>query len=252
MNNSVIYISRRCPHCQELLIAIHKNRDIFNFRIVDIDKEAFPKMITTVPSMLIGNKVLPGQELFKFLTYLINQKNENTMEPDRRQMEPDRRQMEPDRRQMEPDRREIEPDRRQMEPDRRQMEPDRREMEPDRRQMEPERMMGQPDRDMGSHDKQLNNVSNDESGDSLLDGFAGFDGLGFSMIDDEDNLTNLDTNAEFLDSDNLDKNNKPISIEPDKGDYRSEKRNQFDSDYEEMMKSRGIDNGGGNMSMRTF
>jgi len=227
---------------------IHKNRDIFNFRIIDIDKEAFPKMITTVPSMLIGNKVLPGQELFKFLTYLINQKNENSMEQDRR------RQMEPDRRQMEPDRRQMEPDRRQMEPDRRQMEPDRRQMEPDRRQMEPDRMMGQPDREMGSHNKQLNNISDKDKEDSLLDGFAGFDGLGFSMIDDEDNLTNLDTNAEFLDSNSLDNNNKPISIESDKGDYRSEKRNQFDNDYEEMMKSRGMDNvGGGNMmSMRTF
>ena len=84
MNNSVIYISRRCQYCQELLITIHKNKDIFNFKIVDIDKEAFPKMITTVPSMLIENKVLPGQELFKFLTYLINQKNENIMEPERR------------------------------------------------------------------------------------------------------------------------------------------------------------------------
>ena len=220
MNNSVIYISRRCQHCQELLIMIHKNRDIFNFRIIDIDKEAFPKMITTVPSMLIGNKVLPGQELFKFLTYLINQKNENSMEQDRR----------------------------------RQMEPDRRQMEPDRRQMEPDRMMGQPDREMGSHNKQLNNISDKDKEDSLLDGFAGFDGLGFSMIDDEDNLTNLDTNAEFLDSNSLDNNNKPISIESDKGDYRSEKRNQFDNDYEEMMKSRGMDNvGGGNMmSMRTF
>ena len=212
MNNSVIYISRRCEHSQELLIMIHKNKDIFNFRIVDIDKEPFPKMITTVPSMLIGNKVLPGQELFKFLTYLINQKKGNTVEPDRRQMEPDRRQMEPDR------------------------------------------MMGQPDREMGSHNKQLNNISDKDKEDSLLDGFAGFDGLGFSMIDDEDNLTNLDTNAEFLDSNSLDNNNKPISIESDKGDYRSEKRNQFDNDYEEMMKSRGMDNiGGGNMmSMRTF
>jgi hypothetical protein len=139
-----------------------------------------------------------------------------------------------------------------MEPERRQMEPERRQMEPERRQMEPERMMGQPDRDMGSHDKQLNNVSNDENADSLLDGFAGFDGLGFSMIDDEDNLTNLDTNVEFLDSNNLDDNKQP-SIESEKGDYRNEKRNQFDNDYEEMMKSRGVDNGGGNMmSMRTF
>ena len=74
MNNSTIYISRRCKHSQELLILIHKNRDILNFRIVDVDKEPFPKSVTTVPSMLIGEKILPGQELFKFLTYIINQK----------------------------------------------------------------------------------------------------------------------------------------------------------------------------------
>ena len=47
MNNSTIYISRRCKHCQELLILIHKNKDILNFRIVDVDKEPFSKSITT-------------------------------------------------------------------------------------------------------------------------------------------------------------------------------------------------------------
>ena len=76
MNNSTIYISRRCEHSQKLLILIHQHRDLFNFKIVDIDREPFPKLINSVPSMLIGNKVLPGQELFKFLTYIINQKKD--------------------------------------------------------------------------------------------------------------------------------------------------------------------------------
>ena len=196
MNNSTIYISRRCKHCQELLILIHKNKDILNFRIVDIDKEPFPKNVTTVPSMLIGQKILPGQELFKFLTYIINQKR-GTSPPSNQE----------------------------------------------------------PDMNRGPD---MNNQNKKENSDDVveLDGFSNFgDNLGFSLLDDEDNTANLDTSFEFKNSDSNDNNNNSPQLSGSGNDYKSEKKNQFDNDYEEMMKSRGaMDSRSDNnqMSMRTF
>ena len=196
MNNSTIYISRRCKHCQELLILIHKNKDILNFRIVDIDKEPFPKNVTTVPSMLIGQKILPGQELFKFLTYIINQKR-GTSPPSNQE----------------------------------------------------------PDMNRGPD---MNNQNKKENSDDVveLDGFSNFgDNLGFSLLDDEDNTANLDTSFEFINSDSNDNNNNSPQLSGSGNDYKSEKKNQFDNDYEEMMKSRGaMDSRSDNnqMSMRTF
>ena len=196
MNNSTIYISRRCKHCQELLILIHKNKDILNFRIVDIDKEPFPKNVTTVPSMLIGQKILPGQELFKFLTYIINQKR-GTSPPSNQE----------------------------------------------------------PDMNRGPD---MNNQNKKENSDDVveLDGFSNFgDNLGFSLLDDEDNTANLDTSFEFINSDSNDNNNNSPQLSGSGNDYKSEKKNQFDNDYEEMIKSRGaMDSRSDNnqMSMRTF
>ena len=39
-----IYISRRCEYCHELLILLHKNRDIFKYPVVDVDTNAYPKI----------------------------------------------------------------------------------------------------------------------------------------------------------------------------------------------------------------
>ena len=73
-----IYISRRCEYCHELLILLHKNRDILKYKVVDVDTNAYPKIIKSVPCMLIENKVLPGVELFKFLEYLVNEHNKES------------------------------------------------------------------------------------------------------------------------------------------------------------------------------
>ena len=73
--SQTIYISRKCEHCHELLILLHKNRDIFKFPIVDVHTNPYPKSVTSVPCMIIDNKILPGEELFKYLNYMIQQKN---------------------------------------------------------------------------------------------------------------------------------------------------------------------------------
>ena len=69
-----IYISRRCEYCHELLILLHKNRNILKYPVVDVDTKAYPKVVNSVPCMIIKDKILPGVELFKFLEYLISEK----------------------------------------------------------------------------------------------------------------------------------------------------------------------------------
>ena len=73
--DGIIYISRRCEHCHELLVLLHKNRDIVRIPVVDVDTNRFPNIVKSVPCMVIeGKKILPGIELFKYIEYLINQK----------------------------------------------------------------------------------------------------------------------------------------------------------------------------------
>ena len=73
-----IYISKRCKHCHELLVLLHKYREILKFNVVDVDNNSYPRSIDSVPCMLIDNKILGGIELFKFIEYLINENvNEN-------------------------------------------------------------------------------------------------------------------------------------------------------------------------------
>jgi len=79
--SKTIYISRRCEHCHELLITLHKNKDIFKFPVVDIDTKAYPTTVNSVPCMVMGNRVLPGKELFKYLELLINENGKDKVEP---------------------------------------------------------------------------------------------------------------------------------------------------------------------------
>ena len=77
-----IYISRRCEYCHELLILLHKNRDILKYPVVDVDTKAYPKIVKSVPCMIIRDKILPGVELFKFLEYLISEKTKEPTKPE--------------------------------------------------------------------------------------------------------------------------------------------------------------------------
>ena len=77
--DGIIYISRRCEHCHELLILLHKNRDSIRIPVIDIDTNRFPTIIKSVPCMVIEDKkILPGIELFKYVNYLIEQKSGKT------------------------------------------------------------------------------------------------------------------------------------------------------------------------------
>ena len=71
--SKTIYISRRCEHCHELLIILHKNKEKLKFRVVDVDTNSYPNTVKSVPCMVIGDKILPGPELFKYLEHLLNE-----------------------------------------------------------------------------------------------------------------------------------------------------------------------------------
>jgi hypothetical protein len=77
--DGIIYISRRCEHCHELLVLLHQNRDSIKIPVIDVDTKAFPKIVKSVPCMVIeGVKILPGVELFKYINYLVEQKSGKT------------------------------------------------------------------------------------------------------------------------------------------------------------------------------
>ena len=82
-----IYISRKCEYCHELLILLHKHKDIIQFPVIDVHTNSYPKIVTSVPCMVVDDKILPGEELFKFINYLI-QKNSKQTESDNDLMPP--------------------------------------------------------------------------------------------------------------------------------------------------------------------
>ena len=63
-----IYISRKCEYCHELLILLHKHKDILKFPVIDVHSNPYPNIVKSVPCMVVDGKILPGDELFKFVT----------------------------------------------------------------------------------------------------------------------------------------------------------------------------------------
>ena len=65
---SIIYISKRCPHCRKLLLLLQSKPDLIgSIQITCIDDEPFPKVIKSVPSMISNGEVWNADELFAAL-----------------------------------------------------------------------------------------------------------------------------------------------------------------------------------------
>ena len=65
---SIIYISKRCPHCRKLLLLLQSKPDLVgSIQITCIDDEPFPKIIKNVPSMISNGEVWNSDELFAAL-----------------------------------------------------------------------------------------------------------------------------------------------------------------------------------------
>lgn len=238
--SKIIYISRKCEHCHELLILLHKNRDILNFPVVDVHSKPYPKIVTSVPCMVVDGQILPGEELFKFLSYLLEQ-NTKKSESDTIQKN------------------DLMPPIKTHEKDMNS-----------HKNMGPMHNGNPMSLNMSSNKKNLNvpgNVDNDDvknvmngmrnsvtdnntmsksvepqsvepqGDDDLLPGFCigGVCELGFSSIENDKDIS-MDNSFEMLDSED-------ITPEMDMGNTKNEKTQQMDDDYSRMMQERGNDLG---------
>ena len=208
--DGIIYISRRCEHCHELLILLHKNKDSIKIPVVDVDTKPYPKSVRSVPCMVIEGKVLPGVELFKFLDYLIKEnvtkkeavenKNErvNDLMPGQSNG--------------------IGP-------------------------QGPQGPNGQPSqmRNLNQPPDDNNKMQNksEESGDLDLPGFCigGVCDLGFSSLEGDD-MGGLD-NFEYLEGDSDSKTCNLDNTASNNSSTKSEKAKQVDDDYARLMQERG-------------
>lgn len=77
-----IYISRRCPNCQELLITIHKQKPLHGqFSIIDIDTNPYPNYLQVVPTMVVQDSLIVGDELFKYIQMTLDRLTQRVTPP---------------------------------------------------------------------------------------------------------------------------------------------------------------------------
>jgi len=75
MSDRVLFISGRCPHSKKILVGIQQFpflKPLFN--IVNIDREPYPNYIKSIPSILINNQVVTGEQVFEYFGKLVEGK----------------------------------------------------------------------------------------------------------------------------------------------------------------------------------
>ena len=232
--SETIYISRKCEYCHELLILLHKNKDILKFPVIDVHKSPYPKAVTSVPCMVIDDKVLPGDELFKFINYLISQnsqsqevKKDNDLMPNDNPKDFNKPIMNGGQR-----------------PDNGQgpmanagpMHNGNPLSLNQSSQQKNLNIPGNMQNDVKPQDQSIPDANIDD--DELLPGFCvgGVCELGFSSLENEKDIS-MDNVFEILE------NTEDITPQMDEGSTKSEKGKQMDDDYSRMMKERGNDLG---------
>jgi len=226
-----IYISRKCEYCHELLILLHKHKDIIQFPVIDVHTNPYPKIVTSVPCMVVDDKILPGEELFKFINYLI-QKNSKQTESDNDLMPPKNEFNKPDT----------------------NMGPMHNGNPLNLNQSSNQTNLNVPGniqndvntngmkQDIKQNNDMLPSKSNMDGppvdDDELLPGFCvgGSCELGFCSLEDDKDIS-MDNMYEMLDSEG------DITPQMDTGNTKSEKGKLMDDDYSRMMKERGNDMG---------
>ena len=233
--SKTIYISRKCEYCHELLILLHKNRDILKFPVVDVHTKPYPKIVTSVPCMVVEDKVLPGEELFKFLNYLIEQNSNNSDDVNNDLMPPrdkhnnnmnGHKNMGP-MHNGNPMNLNSPGNMKNLNVPGSQSDDVKNVMEGMRKGIENENSMMPQSQSIEP-----------QGDDDLLPGFCigGVCELGFSSIENDKDIS-MDNNFEMLD------NSGDITPQMDMGDTKSEKAQQMDDDYSRMMQERGNDLG---------
>ena len=94
---SIIYISKRCPHCRKLLLLLQSKPDLVgSIQITCIDDEPFPKIIKSVPSMISNGEVWNSDELFEALEGRGGQQQPQQPQQPQQQQQPQQPQQQPD------------------------------------------------------------------------------------------------------------------------------------------------------------
>lgn len=212
--SETIYISRRCEHCHELLVKLHKNREILRFPVVDIDTNPYPNIIQSVPCMVVDGQVLPGVELFKFIDYLLKQ---NSNEPENEFV-----------------------NRNDSSQTNQRPHPQQGQQQMQQQQQQHQQMQQQQPQ------QGQDGPPNDNNEDDELDGFCigGMCDLGFSMLEEADNNKMQQDNYEYLNADI--KHTEKVIEESTK----SGKAQEMDDEYARMMEMRGESMGGNQMGGR--
>ena len=232
-----IYISRKCEYCHELLILLHQNRDTLKFPVVDVHKSPYPKAVTSVPCMVIDGKVLPGEELFKFINYLISQnskpkevKKENDLMP--RDNPKDFNEPIMNNGQRPNSQKPISNAGQGPMANAGPMHNGNPLSLNQSSQQKNLNVPGNMQNDMVKQNEPKPNIDEDE----MFPGFCvgGVCELGFSSLEDEKDIT-MDNTFEILDS------SGDIEPQMDEGNTKSEKAKLMDDDYSRMMKERGND-----------
>lgn len=77
MSERVLFVSGRCEHSKKILIGISQYEFLKPlFKVVNVDTEAFPNYIKTVPSILINGQVISGGTVFEYLGKLVEGKTQ--------------------------------------------------------------------------------------------------------------------------------------------------------------------------------
>ena len=75
MSERVLFISGRCEYSKQLLIGIQQYKFMKPlFKIINIDRQAYPNYIKTVPSLLINGQIISGETLFQYFGKLVEGK----------------------------------------------------------------------------------------------------------------------------------------------------------------------------------
>jgi len=77
MSERVLFISGRCDHSKKILIGISQYEFLKPlFKVVNVDIQAYPNYIKTVPSLLVNGQIITGTTVFEYLGKLVEGKKE--------------------------------------------------------------------------------------------------------------------------------------------------------------------------------
>ena len=221
MNNenlkSIIYISKRCPYCRKLLLLLQNKPELKgSIQITCIDDEPFPKMVTSVPSMISNGELWTADELFAALEGRPDSSKQMGQQQQQQHGQHQQQQQQ------------------------QQQHGQQQQQHGQQQHQQQQQHEQQQQQQHGQQQQQQQQQQGTSDPDEMLDGYLGGGGsLGFASIDDTPMAVD---NGYFA---NLDDNDNSVDVQNDGYIPKNKKTEQFDSDYERMMSSRGeVDQGG--------